>query len=85
MRRPCLRDQVLPPRVKQLVLRLLGSVEAAETIQALRMAEQRADGFVLGLETSGGYSEAVIEDLYLGFEKEVGERLALLKKDQYPD
>ncbi|WP_256672718.1 hypothetical protein [Pseudomonas sp. v388] len=67
------------------MLRLLGSVEAAETIQALRMAEQRADGFVLGLETSGGYSEAVIEDLYLGFEKEVGERLALLKKDQYPD
>ena len=79
MKKLRLRDLVLPPAVERTVQRLQGALEAAETIQELRLIEQRAEGFVLGLETSLGVRQDTIEELYIGFEQAVIDRLSNLE------
>ncbi|WP_231667932.1 hypothetical protein [Pseudomonas quasicaspiana] len=59
---------ILPPSVRSVVDRLRAQIEVAETVQGVNMAAQRAEGFVLGLETSGGYKADQIEALYIGLE-----------------
>jgi len=63
-----LRALVLPPRMWAEVLRLLDTIEAAESVSAVDSAHQFALGFVLGLETAGQFLATDIEALYIGFE-----------------
>jgi len=70
-----LHDMILPPAVRRIVQHLQAALKAAETIEKLRLIEQRAEGFVLGLETSLGVREDTIEELYIGFEQAVNDRL----------
>ena len=68
----------LPPHTRATVLRLLSAIEVAETPRAVNMASQRAEGFVLGLETAGAYKTDVIEALYIGFERSGAQQLVQL-------
>ncbi|PHN22808.1 hypothetical protein [Pseudomonas sp. ICMP 561] len=63
-----LAKQILPPGVRAVVDRLQAQIEVAESVQGVNMAAQRAEGFVLGLETSGGYKTDQVETQYIGFE-----------------
>ena len=63
-----LRTLVLPAGVRAEVLKLLAGIEVGESAQGVNMAGQRAEGFVLGLETAGAFKADVIEALYIGFE-----------------
>lgn len=82
MRRVDLREQELPTMVRAAALKLLASVQIADNVQALRLAEQRAEGFVLGLETASAYRAETIETLYIGFEQAVADRLDALRDIQ---
>lgn len=64
-----LRTLVLPTQVRHVVLQLLANIEVAESIQALRLAAERAEGFVLGLETAGAFPRDQLEMLYIGFDQ----------------
>jgi hypothetical protein len=78
-RRVDLKTMVMPDLVRAEVTRLLVALEAAESTHALLMAAQRAEGFVLGLETAG-FHKHVIEDFYIGFETAAEVRFTLLEK-----
>ena len=69
-----LRMMVLPTLVRSVVTRLQAAIEVADTNQGMVMAAQRAEGFVLGLETAGAFQSDVIEALYVGFENAVAIR-----------
>jgi len=58
----------LPTGVRTAVLKLLVAVETGESIQAVNMASQRAEGFVLGLETAHALKPDMIEFLYTNFD-----------------
>ena len=75
-----LRTMVFPTRVRAEVLKLLASIEVADSAQGVNMASQRAEGFVLGLETASAFKADVIEALYVGFDKAIEERIASLRK-----
>lgn len=57
MRTVDLRTLILPTYVRNEVFKLLAAVEISESNQAVRLAGERAEGFVLGLETAGGFNE----------------------------
>lgn len=57
----------MPEPVRLQVKKLLAHLESSESIQAVRIAAQRAEGFVLGLETAGFHGD-LTEALYIGFE-----------------
>lgn len=78
MRKVDLRAVVMPPRVHNEVNRLLAAIEVAETRQALTVTATRAEGFVLGLETSGGFRSDLIETMYIGFETAVEAQRAVI-------
>jgi len=59
---------VLPPRVWAQVLKLLASIEGADSVQALNSAHQYAQGFVLGLETVGEFLATDTVALCIGFD-----------------
>lgn len=59
---------ILPPTVWAEVLKLLATIEEAESVQALNFANQHAREFVLGLEAGGGLLAADIEALYIGLD-----------------
>ena len=63
-----LRALVLPPTMWAEVLRLLDTIEAADSVAAVDSANHYALGFVLGLETAGQFLASDIEALYIGFE-----------------
>jgi hypothetical protein len=62
-----LRALVLPPRMSAEVLKLLATIEAAESILAVNMVAQCAEGFVLGLETAGVLHTDFTKGLCAGF------------------
>lgn len=70
----------LPTGVRAAVLKLLNAVEVAESVRSVNMAAQRAEGFVLGLETAGAFRPDVLEALYIGFESASQLRLAHLRE-----
>lgn len=72
-----LRTMDMPELVRTQVFRLLASIEVAETKQAVCIAAQRAEGFVLGLETAG-FHHRLTEALYIGFESAAADRIATL-------
>lgn len=59
----------LPPAVKAQTLKLLAQIAQARTADDLFRASDRAEGFVLGLETVEALSAASIEGLYVAFEQ----------------
>jgi hypothetical protein len=63
-----LHTLVLPARVRAVVLNLLTAIEVGQSAEAVNLAGQRAEGFVLGLETGSAFSQADIEALYRGFD-----------------
>lgn len=58
----------LPPAVKVQTLKLLARIAQAESAAELWRASDRADGFVLGLDTVKALNPASIEDLYVAFD-----------------
>jgi hypothetical protein len=58
---------VLPPTVWAEVLKLLDVIETAESILAVNMVAQCAEGFVLGLETAGVFHTDFTKGLCAGF------------------
>ncbi|MBP5951795.1 hypothetical protein [Pseudomonas sp. P42] len=58
----------LPNEVEMQTLKLLHQIELAHTADALFRASDRAEGFVLGLETVKVLNGASIEGLYRIFE-----------------
>lgn len=79
MRKVELRALELHSRIRAAVMSLQDSIEVAETVQGIRMASQRAEGFVLGLETASALRPDVVEDLYIGFESAAQCRLEHLR------
>lgn len=59
---------ILPAGVQAQAAKLLASVARASTAADCKLAAQRADGFVLGLETAHALNAASIEALYILFE-----------------
>lgn len=55
-----LRALPMPIGVRNQVFRLVAAIEVAETIQALRVTANRAEGFVLGLETAEGFNNDLV-------------------------
>jgi len=58
----------LPKAVQAQVLKLLAQIDRAQTADDLFRASDRAEGFVLGLETAKALSAGSIEVLYKAFE-----------------
>lgn len=58
----------LPARIRHEVLKLVAAIQVGETAQSVGMACQRAEGFVLGLETAVALRNGTIEALYVSFE-----------------
>lgn len=81
MSRSDLSTMVLPNGVRAAVVKLQAAIEVAETKQAMNMAVQRAEGFVLGLETAGAFRADVIEKMYVGFEETCLARQLALRDD----
>lgn len=73
-----LRAIALPTGVRVEVLKLLAAIDAAESGQGVRVAGQRAEGFVLGLETASAFKSDVIEALYIGFELAANTRITAI-------
>jgi hypothetical protein len=71
----------LPSGIHAVVLKLVASIEVAESAQGVYMASQRAEGFVLGLETASAFKTEVIEALYIGFDTLMHNRLGGLRED----
>jgi len=71
---------VLPPNVWAAVLKLLTSIEEADSAQTLNLAAHYAQGFVLGIETSTRFTAADIKALYLGFDAAALRRGAALRQ-----
>lgn len=83
MRRVDLRALKMPVRVHTEVLRLLATIKVAESIQAVRASSNRAEGFVLGLETVQAFNNDLTESLYIGFESAAQNRLAEIRDTEY--
>jgi len=75
-----LRTLEIASGIRAEVLKILLSIEAAESIQAINMTSHRAEGFVLGLETASALKKEIIEMLYIGFEAATQDRRAHLQK-----
>jgi hypothetical protein len=58
----------LPPAVQAQVLKLLMHIAQARTADDLFRASDRAEGFVLGLETVKALNPASLEGLYVVFD-----------------
>lgn len=58
----------LPPAVKAQTLKLLAQIAQARTADDLFRAGDRAEGFVLGVETVKALNPADIEALYVLFD-----------------
>ncbi|MGY2257931.1 hypothetical protein [Pseudomonas sp. SDO55104_S430] len=58
----------LPPAVQAQALKLWQSILRATTVSDTLHALDRAEGFVLGLETLKGLNTASLEGLYLAFD-----------------
>ena len=80
MRKVDLRALVMPTTVRNEVFKLLATIEVAETAQAVRVSSNRAEGFVLGLETAQGFTNELIESLYIGFETATEIRWDVVRK-----
>lgn len=59
---------ILPHAVQVQVLKLLAQIERAQTADDLSRAGDRAEGFVLGLETAKALNAGSIEVLYKAFD-----------------
>jgi hypothetical protein len=64
----------LPHAVHAQALKLLGRIQLAHSADELRRASDRAEGFVLGLETVKALNPASIEGLYVAFDNAVTAR-----------
>ncbi len=71
----------LPHTVHGQALKLLSWINQAETIVECRRAADRAEGFVLGLETIKALNAPSIEALYLAFEQAATLRGVVLEMD----
>lgn len=69
----------LPNAVRSRALRLLAAIEQARTLADCTRAADRAEGFVLGIETVRALNAASIEGLYLVFEQAATVRLVMLE------
>ena len=58
----------LPHAVQAQALKLLGRIQQAHSADELWRASDRAEGFVLGLETVKALNDASIEGLYVAFD-----------------
>jgi hypothetical protein len=58
----------LPNAVQAQVLKLLSQIARAQTADDLFRASDRAEGFVLGLETAKALNAGSIEGLYKAFD-----------------
>lgn len=58
----------LPQAVQAQVLKLLAQIDRAQTADDLFRASDRAEGFVLGLETAKALNAGSIEALYIAFD-----------------
>ncbi|MFK3970213.1 hypothetical protein ACI2KS_05730 [Pseudomonas sp. NPDC087358] len=74
-----LRSLTMPVGIRNQVFRLLAAIEVAESVQAVRMAVNRAEGFVLGLETAEALKRDMIEAMYVGFETASEARMETLR------
>ena len=63
-----LHQLILPTGIRAQLLQLELAIKAGESIQAINMCEQRAQGFVMGLEAAAALKTDLIETLYIGFE-----------------
>ncbi len=68
-------DITMPATVQAVMNRLLISISRASTNTEVDRAGQRADGFVLGIETLKALPPASIEALYLVVEQAVEARV----------
>jgi hypothetical protein len=59
---------ILPHAVQVQVLKLLAQIDRAQTADDLFRASDRAEGFVLGLETAKALNAWTIEALYKAFD-----------------
>ena len=75
-----IRSIELPACVRAVVTKLIATIAIAESIQALNIAGQHAEGFVLGLETASALKPNDIETLYVGFAGHVEVRLGELRQ-----
>lgn len=75
-----LRKLELPPAVRAAVLKLLDTIEVAESARSVNMAAHRAEGFVLGLETAGAFRPDICEALYIGFDSASQIRIEYLRQ-----
>lgn len=73
-----LRAVVMPTCGCNEVFRLVAAIEVAETAQALNVTTNRAEGFVLGLETASATPAALVEALYFGFKIAAKQRLFVI-------
>lgn len=76
-----LKTMEMPETVRAQALRMVDSMKVAESMQVVRMAASRAEGFVLGLETAG-FHEQLTEALYLEFEATAADCAAQLSDAQ---
>lgn len=75
-----MRALLMPTGVRAEVLKLLAGIEVAESAQSVNLAGQRAEGFVLGIETAGALKNDVVEALYVGFDIATQARLAHIRE-----
>lgn len=71
---------VLPPNVEAQTLKLLGRIAQASSKGECELAAERAEGFVLGMETVRALNASSIEGLYLAFEHTATARLLELEQ-----
>lgn len=71
---------VLPPNVEAQTLKLLGHIAQASSKGECERAADRAEGFVLGMETVRALNASSIEGLYLAFEHTATARLLELEQ-----
>ena len=69
----------LPSQVRSRAVRLLVAIDQARTVADCVRAADRAEGFVLGLETVRALNASSIEGLYLVFEQAATVRLVVLE------
>lgn len=69
----------LPSAVRKRAQRLLSAIEQARSVADCTRAADRAEGFVLGIETLRALNATSIEALYLLFEHAATVRLGVLE------
>jgi hypothetical protein len=64
----------LPHGIRLKVAQHLACIERAVDLHALELAQERAQGFVEGVEAAGALTAATIEDLFIAFDNAATER-----------